>query len=273
MVNEARPEDTISYRQGGHVGGSSNALVASTANGSARRAAGPVSSQLRLGLLGNFTLSDGGIDVSLRRGSERLIAFLAIRERTSRRAKVAGTLWPDSDEPHAQASLRSALSRLQGIGCNLVEAGPNALCLAEEVGVDIADARRLARRIIDGDVRDMDVAVASISVLSLDLLPDWYDDWVILEAEDWRQLRLHALEALSALLTAKGRYADAVAAALAAVRADPLRESARQALVKVHLAEHNQSEAVREFQRYRTLLEEQLDLQPSTAFVGLIKGL
>ena len=79
----------------------------------------------------------------------------------------------------------------------LVEAGPNALCLAEEVGVDIADARRLARRIIDGDVRDMDVAVASISVYPWTSCPIGMTTRVILEAEDWRQLRLHALEALS----------------------------------------------------------------------------
>jgi DNA-binding SARP family transcriptional activator len=36
-------------------------------------------------------------------------------------------------------------------------------------------------------------------------------------------------------------------------RADPLRESAHGALIAVHLAEGNQSDALREFERYRAL--------------------
>ena len=77
---------------------------------------------------------------------------------------------------------------------------------------------------------EADLGGAAITALSGELLPDWYDDWVLLEAENWRQLRLHALEVLAGLLTAAGRYGDAAAAALAAVRADPLRESAHAAL-------------------------------------------
>jgi len=69
--------------------------------------------------------------------------------------------------------------------------------------------------------------MAAVPVLSADLLPDWYDDWVLLEAEDWRQLRLHALEALAGRLIALGRWGEAANAAGAAVRAEPLRESAR----------------------------------------------
>jgi hypothetical protein len=69
--------------------------------------------------------------------------------------------------------------------------------------------------------------MAAVPVLSADLLPDWYDDWVLLEAEDWRQLRLHALEALAGRLIALGCWGEAANAAGAAVRAEPLRESAR----------------------------------------------
>lgn len=226
--------------------------------------------QLRLTLLERFTLSvsDGGI--SLARGSERLIAFLALRHRPSRRTVVAGTLWPDSDDSRAHASLRSALSRLQGVGCHVVESRQDSLGLAQEVTVDLVENRAIAHRIVDGNVRASDVEVASILMLSMDLLPDWYDDWVILEAEDWRQLRLHALEALSLAFTNRGRHVDAVAAACAAVRGDPLRESARTALVRAHMAEHNQSEAVREVERYRRLLREELGLDPSADFVCLV---
>jgi DNA-binding SARP family transcriptional activator len=74
---------------------------------------------------------------------------------------------------------------------------------------------------------------------------------------------LHALEALAARLTEERRFGEAAASALASIRAEPLRESARGALIRVHLAEGNQSEAVREFDRYRTLLRQELGLEPT----------
>ena len=113
----------------------------------------------------------------------------------------------------------------------------------------------------------------SIDVLSADLLPDWYDDWVLLEGEDWRQLRLHTLEALARQFTTDGRYGDATGAALAAVRADPLRESPHTTLIHAHLAEGNQSEAIREFDRYRAQLRSELGLEPTAELQALITAL
>ena len=62
-------------------------------------------------------------------------------------------------------------------------------------------------------------------------------------------------------------------AACAAVRADPLRESARASLIQVHLAEGNQSEAVREFARYQALLHADLGLESTPRLRDLIDGM
>jgi DNA-binding SARP family transcriptional activator len=225
---------------------------------------------LCLSLLGGFSLASGAIELPLSRGSERLIALLAIRPRAPQRSSVAGVFWPDSDERHAQASLRSALARINGPGFTLIEATSSVLRLPNDLEIDFADARGLARRIIEGNHEESDLKIASITKLSLDLLPDWYDDWVVDEAEDWRQLRLHGLELLSAFFTDSGRHPEAIAAAVTAVKGDPLRESSRIALVKAHSAENNQSEAIREFQRYRQILDLQLGLEPSRDFVRLM---
>jgi hypothetical protein len=71
-----------------------------------------------------------------------------------------------------------------------------------------------------------------------------YEDWALVEAENWRQLRPHALEAVAGVLADAGRFGEAVGAAQAAVDADPLRESPHAALIAVHLREGNQSEAL-----------------------------
>ena len=102
---------------------------------------------------------------------------------------------------------------------------------------------------------------------------DWYDEWAVVEAEDWRQLRLHALDALTERLIALGHYADATSAALAAVKAEPLRETAHAALIRVHLAEGNQAEALAAFERFRELLQAELGLEPSPMLQALVKHL
>jgi SARP family transcriptional regulator, regulator of embCAB operon len=227
----------------------------------------------RVLLVGGFQLVDGDAQVALAEGSQRLLALLALRGRPVRRLLLAGTLWPDATENRAYASLRSALSRLYGAVRDAVEVNPSDLRLASSVTVDLRESQALAHRLLDvvDQPLEADLSGAAIAALSGELLPDWYDDWVLLETEDWRQLRLHALEVLSGLLTAAGRYGDAAAAALAAVRADPLRESAHAALIKVHLAEHNQSEALREFKRYHDLLRAELDIEPTAQLRGLVQ--
>ena len=232
--------------------------------------------QNELALLGGFVFSLGG-DALLgsSAGSQRLLAFLAIRDQVITRNLVAGTLWPESTDEHASASLRSAVSRLGGVARQAVKVTAGDLGLAEGVAVDVHLSQALAHRLIDRDAQrsDADLAAAAVAALSDDLLPGWYDDWAVIAAEDWRQLRLHALEAVAARLTEADRLAEAAAAALAAVRAEPLRESARAALIRVHMAEGNQSEALGEFNRYRVLLRAELDIEPTTRLTRLLGDL
>jgi DNA-binding SARP family transcriptional activator len=230
---------------------------------------------LMVALLGGFALFWGTTLLSVPRASQRLVAFMALHRGMVRRTAVAGSLWPDASEQHACANLRQALARLHSRARAALAASKLELGLADDVRVDVRDARALARRLLDpaGPPEPADLGPAAVGVLSEELLPDWDDAGVLLEAEDWRQLRLHALEALAGRLAAAGRWGEAAGAAGAAVRADPLRESARVSLIQVHLAEGNQSEAVREFARYQALLRGDLGLAPTRRLCQLIDGM
>jgi DNA-binding SARP family transcriptional activator len=228
---------------------------------------------LHIGLLGAFRLSAGAVPLDIPVGSQHLLAFLALRDRTVTRSAIAGTLWPDVSESHAFASLRSALSRL-GPARPAVHVRSVELALAPTVVVDIRESRALAHRLLDlAPLRDGDLGAETITALSADLLPDWYDDWAVLEAEEWRQLRLHALEALASRLLQGERFGDAAGAALAAIKVDPLRESAQALLLRVHLAEGNQSEALASFERYAALLRTELGLSPTPLLRALVREL
>jgi DNA-binding SARP family transcriptional activator len=230
------------------------------------------STQLRLGLLRGFEFHCDDQPVLLPLGTQRLVAFLALRDRPLLRVHVATTLWPDSTEERSVANLRSALWRLRCDGCLLVQATTSHLRLNPSVLVDYHHVNMRARRLLDPSAPS---AVEELDEGSFagDLLPDWYDDWVVLERERHRQLRLHALESVAERLISAGRHGQAVQAALMAVGEEPLRESSNRTLVRAHLAQGNQGEAIVHYQRYRRALHEELQVEPSPLFENLIRSI
>ena len=96
---------------------------------------------------------------------------------------------------------------------------------------------------------------------------------MLIETAEWRQLRLHALEAMAHHLADEGRWAEGIAAAQAAIRGEPLRETSHAALMRVFLAEGNRSEALDQYERYCALLHGQLDLDPTPQITDLVRNL
>jgi len=223
-----------------------------------------------LSLLHAFELRCDGRLVNLPRSAQRLLAFVALHEHPLQRVYVAGTLWIDATDDRAGASLRSSLWRLNRPGHLLVEATSTHLRLAPDVDVDLRRALAVAHRLLDGsaDAADLD---AGEEVLRGELLPDWYDEWLLFERERFRQVSLHALEAVAERLVHAGEVARALEAALSAVRSEPLRESAHRVLIRVHLAEGNRIEALRQYELCRRLLRDRLGVEPSSQLDELLE--
>jgi DNA-binding SARP family transcriptional activator len=229
-----------------------------------------------ISLLGTFAVRVAGLEVDqLSVGTQRLLAFLAIRDRAVGRIAISGTMWPDAAHQQSGDSLRSALARLELPVRGAIVADGARLGLASDVAVDLRESKALAKRLLDNRSRPeiTDLDADAVTALSDELLPDWYDDWVVSEAEDWRQLRMNALEAQAAFMIEAGRLAEAAGAARAAMKVEPLRESAHASLIQVHLAEGNQSEALRVFERYRTMLADALGLEPTSHVAELVASI
>jgi DNA-binding SARP family transcriptional activator len=204
-------------------------------------------------------------------GSKRLLVFVALSAGRVDRRYAAGSLWPEGSDERAAGNLRSALWRLKCAGINAVESDKCTLGMRRGTVVDLGVVDEWAARLVEGSATQTDLCLLSWRWDAIDLLPGWYDDWVIFERERIRQRLLHALEALSRRLVEVNRCAEAVDAAISAVSADPLRESANRVLIEAYMAEGNLIEARRAYERHRDSVRRELGVEPSEQLANLVR--
>jgi DNA-binding SARP family transcriptional activator len=228
--------------------------------------------QPRLHLLGSFRLKLGDDDCGLAQGPQRVLAALTLRGRMSR-TRLAGLLWPETPQTQAQTNVRQALWRLVQAtpGANLVSAVGCDLELnaqvASDVGVLLTEAHGLRNaRMLPPESWLDDLLRAE----AVELLPDWDDDWLDVDRERLRQLRLHVLDDWALRLTEAGDYGLALEVALSALHSDILRESAHRAVIRVHRAEGNVHEARRAFAACCSVLTQEIGVGPSPLTEALV---
>ncbi|RZT17541.1 DNA-binding SARP family transcriptional activator [Kribbella sp. VKM Ac-2569] len=225
---------------------------------------------LRLRLLGQFACESSGSSVDLPFGIQRLVAFLALRG-PSHRCMVAGSLWPEVPDAQALASLRTGVWRMNRLAHGLLEAQGTGLRMSAHTWVDSKAQEDFAKRVVDTRLIDGREYEKDLETLyPPELLPGWYDDWVIFERQRLSQLRLHALEIIARRLTQRDELDVALRLALEAVRTEPLRETANAVLMSVYLAEGNVSDAIRQYAVFRDLLQRELGLEPSARLTRLL---
>lgn len=228
--------------------------------------------RIHLSLMQGFALSADQRPVSIPLSAQRVVAFIALRNRPTLRPYVAEMLWLDATQDRAMANLRSALWRLRQPGTAIVEASGDYLSLGPRVAVDVLDLMAWSHAMLTGAAGPACERVDEI-VDAGDLLPDWYDEWVLIERERVRQLRLHALERACVELTTMGEFGRAIEAGMAAIAEEPLHESGHVALINAHLGEGNRAEALRQYETYVRLMRDELGLGPSPDVAALVSGL
>jgi len=196
--------------------------------------------------------------------ARRLLAYLALRGGSVERSIAATQLWTDHPEELGRANLRRALWQVPH---DWIAAMGDVLVLEAEC--DLVQARHCAVRAIEGHRLTFD----EIDALSSDVLPGWHDDWAIAAHEEFRLLRVQALEAACRTLSMQANHALAVHAGAAAVAAEPLRESATAALIDAHLAQHNRFEAIRCFRALRQRLRDELGVSPEPELAARMESL
>ena len=198
-------------------------------------------------------------NVRLSLPARRILAYLAIRGPMVARAKASDELWPDVTEDIGRANLRRALWNTP---LGWVTSQGEDLTL--EADTDLVKAEAAAVMALDG----AELAYGDIRLLAEDLLPGWHEEWILPLHERFHDLRVQALEAACRTMTLSGNLALAIQAGATALAAEPLRESAAEALIDAHLAQCNRYEALRCFRVFAARLRNELGVEPDPALAA-----
>lgn len=221
----------------------------------------------KLQLLGFWQLRRDGEPTNVGGRQQRVIAALAVLG-PQPRPLLAGTLWPEATEERAAGNLRTSVFRISHDLPYVITERSHALAIDERVQVDLS---RLSRRLVRADPAP-EAGIAD-TLLRAELLPGWYEDWVLYEQERWRSARIAALESLAGRHLQRSELPAALAAVRAAIALDPLRENPRVLLIRALLADGDPGNAVKAERAYRAELADALGSRPSAAFDEVVASL
>ena len=234
-------------------------------------------------VLGSLEASADGAGVEL--GSPKQRAVLAILLMHVGEIvsidRLIDLLWGDRPPRTASHSVQIYVSELRKAleplaGQRLITTRPPGYQL--ETDVDTIDARRFERLVADGiakiEAGDREPGAAALrSALGLwrgPALSDFvYEEFAQPYIQRLNDMHLAAIEELAAAEIVSGRTAEAVPLLDAAIREDPLRERSRELLMLALYRSGRHAEALRTYQRLRTLLDEELGLEPSPSIQRL----
>ena len=230
---------------------------------------------LEVRLLGKFEVSQDGKTIAIpSRPAQSLFAYLVLKAGTAhRREKLAGMLWPDSLEETARDNLRHALWRVR----KALEAGSSARFLqaddltigfkeSSDYRLDAALLKQLSEGASAGEL------VAALSEYQGELLPDFYDEWVVSEREHLASMFEHHMARLMSLLQDKGRWLEILDWAERWIKLGQKPEPAYRALMMAHAAKGDMSKVAATYERCLRSLKE-FGIEPSEKTRALYQSL
>ncbi|WP_104140039.1 bacterial transcriptional activator domain-containing protein [Arthrobacter sp. ZGTC131] len=222
----------------------------------------------QLSLFQSWQLLWGANIVYVAPRQQRLITALAINGPRPR-SYLVGLLWPEHSEPRAMESLRVSVHLVTRQVPGLLINGGAVLSLSELADVDLHRVRSQIRQLCQVGLNG-NAASCLHELRHADLLPGWYDDWVIFEQTRLRQDRLHALLVIARESLARCDYEVALEASEAVLELEPLYERAVGLIIQAERQQGNNASALRVFEKYEAQLKADMGIAPSEVIRRLV---
>ncbi|HET9588053.1 MAG TPA: BTAD domain-containing putative transcriptional regulator, partial [Anaerolineales bacterium] len=207
---------------------------------------------LKVRLLGGFEVGHNGKSITITsRPAQSLFAYLILSAGTfHRREKLAGLLWPDSFEETARNNLRHALWRVRkaiksASSASYLQANDLAIAFnaSADYWLDVSELEKLDENV------STDELIPALSEYRGELMPGFYDEWVVLEREHLNSLFEHHMARLLSLLQDEKRWLDILDWGERWIRLGQKPEPAYRALMSAHAAKGDMSKVAATYER------------------------
>jgi DNA-binding SARP family transcriptional activator len=226
---------------------------------------------LEVRVLGQFDVRLNGNPVDLpSRPAQSLLAHLILTAGTPhRREHLAGLLWPDATEANARSNLRHTLWRIRkALGTE--SKTEREYLLADELVISFdpqaaywLDAALLARSTKPAQTETLDGLIASVSVYGGELLPGFYEEWVILERERLKAAFERKMQKVLEGLVEERRWPEVLEWGERWIALGHTPEPAYRALMHAHSGLGDLSSVAAVFRRCSEALQRELGVGPS----------
>lgn len=195
-------------------------------------------------------------------------------DREHAREAIIERFWPDCDTKRGRSNLCSALWRLRRA------IGPRGQALIEpsthgETGISDSvpiwlDVRTFERAVMtalgtcpaNADGGMLATLEQGLAFYRGELMPGWYDDWVLAERERLHGLYVGGLLQLMSCQAARNLPDAAIATGRQILKVEPLHETVHRRLIELYLESGQPAAADRQYQDCARLLMEELGATP-----------
>ncbi len=223
---------------------------------------------LEIRLLGQFTIKQDGVPIEVSsRPAKTLLAYLLLTKGTPQpREKLAGQLWPASNEKNARKNLRQALWQLRkAIGDDYLLVDTNSILFnsTSPFWLDIEVLENTTEEKLEVDV----------SVYEGELLPGFYEDWILLERDRLDALYARKMQRLLTRLVQEQRWTEVLRWAERWIAQGQIPEAAYRAAMIAHAAAGERLHVEKVYQRCVNSLINEIGVDPSDETINLYHNL
>ena len=237
-----------------------------------------------LHLLGGFRLAQNGTPIASvsSQKQQALLAYLALHRNTPHaRRHLSFLFWPDSSEKQARTNLRNLLhqlrssfpdiERLLSFNTKNIQWRTDATCKLDVAEFESALGQVEAAG--ENGQRIQEALERAVALYAGDLLPGFYDDWLLGVQESLRVHFLHALDRLIVLLEDQRDYVRAIQYAVKLLHHEPLSEETYRRLMRLHALNQDRASAVSVYTKCVEVLQRELGIPPSIETLDLYQRL
>lgn len=244
---------------------------------------------MQVNLFGNFQVhTNAQAELELRPTAARLFAFLLLHRRTALlREVVAEMFWQHLELDRARRSLnttlwqlRQALSQADGRQAMVIETTPRQIRINQEakLWLDVASFEEKAQTGLgaaEGPLSPAQLGAleGAAALYQGDLLPNFYDSWVLQERERLRLIYLRCLTRLMAHHHREQNLEMSIEYGRRILHVEPWREDVHRHLMLLLAENGRRAEAVAQYQLCREALERELAVSPLAETEALYRKL